>query len=168
MIALKDLLIALGAIGITYLIIIITIVLIQKSGILSFLSKFMMGAIILGIVTLASVTGINVDYTDSSEIIKVKKLETVINERNKGEYKVTLSSDDSTVTVSQMTYGKEYRLIKDCKIIKRTILGYKVYTTGDLVVVKPNVKGFDDMSESQKASVVKNMNSFKHKLGLDK
>lgn len=167
MIALKNLLIALGAVGLVYLIIIVTITLIKKSGVLSFLTKFMVGVIILVIVALASITGINVDYTDSSEIIKVTKVETVVNDKNQGSYEVTLS-DNSKDTVSQMTYGKEYKLIKNCKIIKRTILGYKVYTTGDLLVVKPNIEGFDDMPESQKASVVKNMNYFKHKLGMDK
>ena len=70
--------------------------------------------------------------------------------------KITKSDDKYTILldngnkykISNAIYGYETKLIIDCNIVKKSILGIDIKENSNIIVIRPN--GLDNMSESEK------------------
>lgn len=127
----------------------------KKHRMVFLMSQTAMIAILLLVVCFVAINGKPVGYSNSTNEYKVTAIDT------KGDkYKVTLDNGKTIYTDNAM-YGEEVKYIDKCTLTNKTILGFKVKETSDLLVVKPNIKGFDDMSESEKQSILKEQNSWR-------
>lgn len=64
-------------------------------------------------------------------------------------------------------YGDETKYINNCTVKNKTMLGFNVISKTDLLVVKPNLEGFNDMSKSERQSILKKYNSWGNTLSMD-
>ncbi len=127
----------------------------KKHKMVFLMSQTAMLAILLLVICFVAINGKPVDYSNETNEYKVVAIDT------KGEdYKVTLDNGKTVYTDNAM-YGEETKYVDKCTVTSKTILGFKVKETSDLLIVTPNVKGFKDMSESEKQSILKEYNSWR-------
>lgn len=115
---------------------------------------FMMSATLI-VISVISIHGKPVDYIDSKNEYKVLSVDT-----EKDSYKVTLQNK-KVVYTDNIMYGDETKYINNCTVKNKTILGFSVLSEDDLLVIEPNIEGFDNMSKSEKQSVLRKYNSWR-------
>lgn len=95
-----------------------------------------------------------VDYSNPKNEYKVTKVRTT-----EDSYRVTLENE-KTIYTNNVMYGTEMKYIDNCTLVNKTLLGFLVTDEGDLLIVQPDVEGFDDMSESKKKAVIAEWNNW--------
>lgn len=118
------------------------------------ISQMIMISAVLVVISVIAIHGKSISYSDSKNEYKVVSVDTESN-----RYKVTLQNG-KVVYTDNIMYGDETKYINNCTVKNKTILGFNVISKTDLLVVKPNLEGFNDMSKSERQSILKKYNSW--------
>lgn len=155
--SINTLLIVALTISILLVAVFITLVIVdrKKHKLLFVKSQTLVGLLIVLIVTSISLNGRPISFKDESSLSNVKAVDTVNN-----QYKVTLSNGDVKYT-KNIIYGAKYCYADSCTLQKKTLFGFIVTDKTNLLVVAPDVKGFDKMSKSEKLDIITKYNERK-------
>lgn len=155
--SIKTLLIVALTISILLVAAFITLVIVdrKKHKLLFIKSQTLVLILIVLIVTSISLNGRPISFKDESSLRNVKAVDTVNN-----QYKVTLSNGDVKYT-KNIIYGAKYCYTDSCTLQKKTLFGFIVTDKTNLLVVAPDVKGFDKMSKSEKLDIINKYNERK-------
>lgn len=118
------------------------------------ISQMIMMSAALVVVSIIAIHGKPISYSDSKNEYKVASVDTENN-----SYKVTLQNG-KVIYTDNIMYGDETKYINNCTVKNKTILGFNVTSKTDLLVVKPNIEGFNNMSKSERQSLLKKYNSW--------
>ena len=118
------------------------------------ISQMLVISAVLIAISVIAIHGKPISYSNSKNEYKVASVDT-----ESDSYKVTLQNGEVVYTDNIM-YGDETKYINNCTVKNKTILGFSVISKTDLLVVKPNIEGFNDMSKSEKQSILKKYNSW--------
>lgn len=117
------------------------------------ISQCLFGIAVLSILFIGFENSITVGYEGGTEVGVIEELNLLDNKTVE-----VVMEDGGTYIANSKVYGEEYKYLSNCKIIKKTLIGLKVYDTANVLVVKPNIDDFDDKSMSEKQSIIKEMN----------
>jgi hypothetical protein len=107
--------------------------------------------VLVVIITYIAIHGDVVSYTGGQEYTNLKHL-AVYNDNkvlSGVKYNVTLTSGNTYQAYNSID-GSEYKIVFNAKIIKDTKLGFKLYTTGNLMVLETSTVDTSKMSASEK------------------
>ena len=119
-------------------------------------SQMFIASIVMVTIGLVTVYGKPIDYSDESKVYKVTSVDVTNN-----MYKVELDNGKIVYT-DNMMFGVDNIYMSKCKVKSRTLLGFSVIDTTDLLVVIPNVEGFNTMSKSEQKSILKRYNGWRN------
>lgn len=133
---------------------------IKRKNTLFAISQVIYAGAFLCVLTIGFYGGITCEYTGGTEhnVVnfesEVKKLDDY---RTYREYTVQ-TEDGKEFKTSNIIYGEDYKYIDNCKVVKTTAFPFKVYSTDTLLICKPDNENFDELSESNKRSILKKLN----------
>ena len=119
-------------------------------------SQMFIASLVMMIIGLITIYGKPIDYSDESKAYKVTSVDVSNN-----MYKVELDNGKIVYT-DNMMFGVDNVYMYICKLKSRTLLGFSVLDTTDLLVVIPDVEGFNTMSKSEQKSILKRYNGWRN------
>lgn len=125
-------------------------------------SQLVMAGAFLCVCTIGFYGGVTCEYSGGTAHTDIASIETKRMTKDDGssytEYEAT-TEDGKILRTENIVYGNELQYLSDCKLVKTTAFGFKVYTNDTLLICKPNDENFDTMSESEKESELRKLNN---------
>lgn len=119
-------------------------------------SQMFIVSVVIMILGLITMYGKPIGYSDERDVHKVVAVSVADD-----MYKVKMDNGKIVYTDNIM-FGVENVYIYSCKVKSKTLLGFSVLDTKDLLVVVPNVEGFNTMSRSEQKSILNKYNSWRN------
>lgn len=146
MISNNTILIALAIIESSLTLAVILIAILKRKNKMFLVSQLLISMLIICVITCIFISGETVGYKDGTEYTDISHIEY---DESKQQYKVE-TTDNNRIYCDDCIYGEETKVVKNCKIIKETLLGINTYENGNILVVQPKNIDINNMSESEK------------------
>ena len=119
-------------------------------------SQLLVISVVTMFIGIIAASGKPIDYSEERNVYQVKAVNVINN-----SYKVELDNG-KVIYTDNVIFGDDNIYMYRCKVKSRTLLGFSVLDTKDLLVVIPDVDGFDNMSKSKQKSILKRYNGWRN------